>query len=303
MTTGTLRPASLQDCDLYFKRSYLPPLIATLPPEQRNRIEPLGLNYRVLPSGVDWFAARRGFALRDQPLHRALREAFDARNSFGYKPRLREMENPPEPNAEPRVLFLAATYDPHDDPGRTQDKIDDRISINETRARCIRLLKDALGKRFTGGFAASAFARQRFRPDRVRQRDDAGALHRNDAVASDLRRHDGAAWLDRLEARRVRRVLEGRHHREAALQRSGDFGPNRNYLEFSTPEGCAEAAVRLVEEKDLRERLMVNNAAYYRAFVRPDAVVANTLRAREASRPRSHEPEKSRPRSEISRKR
>jgi hypothetical protein len=58
---------------------------------------------------------------------------------------------------------------------------------------------------------------------------------------------------------------------------TGDFGPNRNYLEFASPEDCAAAAVRLVEDRDLREALMLNNAAYYRAYVRPDALVANAL--------------------------
>ena len=268
----------LQDCDLYFKRSYLPSLIATLPPEQRHRIEPLGLNYRVLPSGVDWFAARRGFALRDQPLQRALREAFDVRNSFGYKPRLREMESPPEPNAEPRVLFLAATYDPYDDPGRTQDKIEDRTSINETRARCIRLLKEALGERFTGGFAGSAFARKRY-PDLIAS----NSVTTQASYIATMRSHPICVATTGLHGSIGWKLAEYVAFSKAIITEKllysvpGDFGPNRNYLEFATPEGCADAAVRLVEDKDLRERLMVSNAAYYRAFVRPEALVANAL--------------------------
>ena len=268
----------LDDCDIYFKRSYLPSLIATLPPEQRSRIEPLGLNYRVLPNSVDWFAARRGLALRDQPVARALREALDAGNSFGYKPRLAKMESPPEPNAEPRVLFLAATYDPYDDPGRTQDKIEDRISVNETRASCIRLLKSALGERFTGGFARSPFARERY-PDLIVP-DDATAQA---SYIATMRSHPICVATTGLHGSIGWKLAEYVAFSKAIMTETllyavpGDFGPGRNYLEFASPEDCAAAAVRLVEQSDLRERLMLNNAAYYRACVRPDALVANAL--------------------------
>lgn len=268
----------LDDCDFYFKRSYSPSVIATLPLEQRNRIEPLGLNYRVLPNGVDWFAARRGLALYARPIRRGLKEALDVRNRFGYRPRLREMEAPPDPSAEPRVLFLAATYDPYDDPGRTPDKIEDRISINETRAHCIRLLKGALGKRFTGGFASSAFACKQY-PDLIAS-DSVTAQER---YIPTMRSHSICVATTGLHGSIGWKLAEYVAFSKAIVTEKllygvpGDFGPNRNYLEFASAEHCAAAAVRLVEDKDLRERLMVNNAAYYRAFVRPDTLVANAL--------------------------
>jgi hypothetical protein len=59
----------------------------------------------------------------------------------------------------------------------------------------------------------------------------------------------------------------------------GDFAPERHYVEFTSPEGCVEAAVRLVENRDLRARLMSNNAAYYRKCLRPDSLIDNALAA------------------------
>jgi len=268
----------LAECDLYFKRSYLPSLIATLPPEQRNRMEPLGLNYRVLPNTIDWLAASRGLVLRDRPIRRALSEAFDARNGFGFKPRLRQMESPPERNAAPRVLFLAAAYDPYDDPDRTPDKIEDRITINETRARCIRVLKRALGERFTGGFAESAFARKRYPdlivPDRLTtQASYLAKMRMHPICVATTGLHGSIGWkLAEYVAFSKAIITE-----KLLYSVPGDFGPNRNYLEFTAPEDCAAAAMRLLEDKELRERLMLNNAAYYRAFLRPDVLVANAL--------------------------
>jgi hypothetical protein len=275
---GDIATAELDDCDFYFKRSYSPSLIATLPPEQRRRIQPLGLNYRVLPSSVDWFAVRRGMSLRDRPLRRALNEAFDPGSTFGYKPRLKDMESPPEPKAEPRVLFLAATYDPNDDPGRTQDKIEDRMSVNEGRALCIRLLKAALGDRFTGGFAASEFARKHY-PDLIvpasvtTQASYIATMRSHPICVATTGLHGSIGWkLAEYVAFSKAIVTEKLHYGV-----TGDFGPDRNYLEFAEPEDCAAAAVRLVEDRELRERLMLNNAAYYRAYVRPDSLVANAL--------------------------
>ena len=280
----------LDDSDLYFKRSYLPSLIATLSRDQRSRIQPLGLNYRVLPSRIDWFAARRAVSLRGRltarSMPRSLKEAFDPHNSFGYKPRVRGMEAPAQLDAEPRVLFLAATYDPHDDPGRARDKIEDRMSVNETRARCIRLLKDELGERFMGGFADSAFARQRY-PDLIMpcslttQARYIATMRSHPICVATTGLHGSIGWkLAEYVAFSKAIVTE-----KLLYSVPGDFARDRNYIEFASPDDCAAAATRLIEDRDLRERLMLNNAAYYREYVRPDALVANVLkRARGGAR-------------------
>jgi hypothetical protein len=57
----------------------------------------------------------------------------------------------------------------------------------------------------------------------------------------------------------------------------GAFAPGRNYIEFTSPEECLNGAVRLIEDGALRQQLMQNNAAYYRDYLRPDALVRNAL--------------------------
>src|SRR6478752_6643278 len=152
--------AELDHCDFYFKRSYSTAVNAELPPNQRRKILPLGLNYRVLPSAVDLLAIGRALRLRGATrthVRSVLRQAVDVHSVFGFEPRVDAMESPPDFTLDPKVLFLVAAYDPNDDPDRSADSVEDRISINETRARCIRLLRQALGPRFTGGFATSPF--------------------------------------------------------------------------------------------------------------------------------------------------
>ncbi len=53
----------------------------------------------------------------------------------------------------------------------------------------------------------------------------------------------------------------------------------RNYIEFTSPEECLNGAVRLIEDRALRQQLMQSNAAYYRDYLRPDALVRNALTA------------------------
>lgn len=268
----------LDDCDIYFKRSYSPSLIATLPPEQRSKISPLGLNYRVLPSSVDRFALQRALFLRDNPRARLLKEALDARGVFGYKPRVGEMQAGPRLDAEPRVLFLAAIYDPHDDPARSEDKIEERASINEHRARCIRILKSSLGRRFTGGLANSEFARKRY-PDLIvpgsvtAQASYIETMCSHPICVATTGVHGSTGWkLAEYVAFSKAIVSE-----KLVYEVPGDFGPDRNYVEFASPDDCAAAATKLIEDRDLRERLMLNNAAYYRDYLRPDALVGNAL--------------------------
>jgi hypothetical protein len=268
----------LDDCDIYFKRSYSPSLIATLPPHQASKIERLGLNYRVLPSGIDWFAMRRTLSLDDMPRARQLKQALDAGNALGDQPRVGRMESPPQRNAEPKVLFLAATYDPYDDPTRTRDKIEDRISINETRASCIRRLRSVLGHLFTGGVADSPFARKQYpdlvMPDSVtKQASYLAKMRAYPICVATTGLHGSIGWKLAEYVAFSKAILT----EKLVYSVPGDFGPGRNYIEFASADDCAAAATRLVDDKDLRERLMLNNAAYYRSYLRPDALVANAL--------------------------
>ena len=48
--------------------------------------------------------------------------------------------------------------------------------------------------------------------------------------------------------------------------------------EFNDPNSLVESAVRLIEDTNLREAMIVNNFEYYHSHVRPDALVLNSLK-------------------------
>jgi hypothetical protein len=269
----------LENCDFYFKRSYLPAALESLPAQQRAKVMPLGMNYRVLPDIADGFAVRRALSMSgfSRATLSPLKHALDTRNRLGFQPRLRQMESAPDPGAAPNVLFLVAAYDPYDDPTRTQEKIDDRIFINETRARCIRLLREALGPRFTGGFGSNPFTRQNYPdllwPDSASQENYLRVLRSFPICVASTGLHGSTGWKLAEYVAFAKAIVSER----LVYDVPGGFDSGKNYLEFGSPEECVHAAIRLIEEPELRRAMMRNNAAYYRDYLRPDALVKNAL--------------------------
>jgi hypothetical protein len=269
----------LDECDFYFKRSYSAQLVRNLPVEQRRKILPAGLNYCVVPDGIDLFAARRAFRATHgfRATLSACRQALGVRSPFNQDPTLSALELRPL-DAEPRVLFLVATYDPHEDPDRSQDKIEERISINETRARCIKVLRRELGDRFTGGFLSSPFAAEHY-PDLVvghnatTRANYFAAVRSHPICVATTGLHGSTGWKLAEYVSFARAILT----EPLSYRVPGDFGPQRNYIEFKSPDECATAAIRLLEDRSLRQRLMQNNASYYRRYLRPDSLVRNAL--------------------------
>jgi hypothetical protein len=270
----------IDECDFYFKRSYSPLVVDSLPGRRRKKILPLGLNYRVLPDGIDLRAFGRGLragqGLRDKLS--MCRQALVTRGLRGRDPRLSSMEDEPGFDAEPRVLFLVAAYDPYEDPSMSKKKVEDRISINETRARCITVLREALGDKVTGGFVSSPFALEHYAglvadPDATVQSRYFEAVRTHPICVATTGLHGSIGWKLAEYVAFAKAIMS----EKLVYRVPGDFAPNQNYLEFTSPDECAAAAVRLVEDHDLRRRLMRDNANYYRRYVRPDCLVRNAL--------------------------
>ena len=270
----------LGNCDFYFKRSYRPEVVNSLPADQQHKVLPLGLNYRVLPDVVDTLSMARALSLTgwSAPTLAAFKQALDTNNRLGFQPRVGLIQAEPDLRADPNVLFLVAAYDPYDDPHRSQEKIDDRIFINETRARCLRLLKDALGARFTGGFSHNRYAAEQY-PDLVVPRGTTGqsqylrTLRSFPICVATTGLHGSTGWKLAEYVAFSKAILS----EKLVYEVPGTFTAEQNYIEFTSPEECLNGAVRLIENRALRQKLMQSNATYYREYLRPDALVRNAL--------------------------
>jgi hypothetical protein len=187
---------------------------------------------------------------------------------------------PPSTNDTPRVLLLTRTWDPESvrkDPSLAETW----SAINRMRVGCIRALRDELGDVVVGGLAPT--------PDAVRDYPD--------CVVQDLRITKKPVYLELMKRSDICVATKGlagsngwrlgeyvagsRAIVSEVLQSEvpGNFARDRNYAEFDDASTCVEQTVRLVERPEQRLEMMAANRAYYEDYLRPDALVLNTLRA------------------------
>jgi hypothetical protein len=276
---------TLATVDVYFKRSYYEPAIRQL--ELKHRVFPLGLNYLVYSDGVDMFAMERaalhkGFA-RFRVLMRSL--AIDYLFSpIRYTARVSRLESYPAFTLPAKVLFMTRVYDPRE--ARSKEKAAEWELLNNMRASCVLLLKKEFGEKFLGGLSHDDYSRSKWvdclMPDhRLANKSRYLKLLREFPICvATTGLHGSAGWkLGEYVSQSKAIVSEPLMYRVP-----GSFNAERNYLEFSTPEGCVECVTRLFKDHQLRYELMMNNFRYYHSYVRPDSLVLNTLALAIASR-------------------
>jgi hypothetical protein len=188
------------------------------------------------------------------------------------------MESVADLKVLPRVRFMVAAYDPFDNPDRAPDKVEERTQMNETRARCIRLLRKEFDERFLGGFVDSPYVRKTF-PDlavpgsATQQKRYVETVKAHPICVASAGLHGSIGWkLAEYVAFSKAIITE-----QLGFHVPGNFQSGHNYLQFTSPEECVEAAVRLMQDANLRNELMLNNAAYYRASLRPDSLMLNAI--------------------------
>ena len=142
------------------------------------------------------------------------------------------------------------------------------------------MLKESLGPRFTGGFTPNRFAQENYAdlvvsPDSTSQQSYLRTLKSFPICVASTGLHGSTGWKLAEYVAFSKAILSER----LLYDTPGAFEPRRNYIEFTSAEECLNGAVRLIEDTALRQQIMQNNAAYYRAYLRPDALVRNALTA------------------------
>jgi hypothetical protein len=272
---------ALDGTDYYFKRSFSPEKLERLG-EQRRKIHPLGLYYWLYPSGVDRFAIQRNFILCEgklQKIYHTIRPLIFS-DLLRFTPRVNNMWSPPDYSLTPKILFMVRAWETDDDPKRSSEKVAEIESINETRANCIKRLKVKFGSKFHGGFIHTDFAVKNY----------------TKLLMSDNRLSSKGRYVNLLKYYPICVATTGLHgsiggkfaeyiaFSKAILSEklnyevTGNLNKDRNYLEFNNSEELVENASRLINDKELRKRIMLNNAKYYQSYLRPDHLVLNTIK-------------------------
>jgi len=269
---------ALENCDIYFKRSYYVPDLEPLSARLREKIMPGGLNFacrtpsssrRLLPLLIPLYGSRAiaspRSVLRNLGLHRRILA------SFIRSPLFSDFQNPPDGGVERVILFQTRVWDPAD----IQPDIAEEV--NGRRVQVVRALKAEFGPLFRGGLVPDAYA----------------CKHYPDAVTAEPSRRD--LFIARSKRALIGIYTRGLHHSLAFKlpeylasskcivseplrnQLADPLMPGLNYLEFDSIGKCVENCARLLADKDLVERMRQSNWEYYRAHVYPSGNLANCL--------------------------
>lgn len=182
----------------------------------------------------------------------------------------------PEPDLPPRALFLARTWDPAEVPGLDKARVE---ALNDSRAECIRALRRALGTQFFGGFARSPHALRHYGdcvvPETVstRRRDYLRLLRGFPVGVATTGLSDSIGWKFAEYVALSRAIACEPLHYELP----GPIRAGRNFLEFATPGQCVDRVALLLDDRNLRARMMQRNREYYVEYGSPDAIVARVL--------------------------
>jgi hypothetical protein len=254
----------LGDFDFYFKRSFDPMRHAAS--TGTCRIEPLGLIYLVSPDG-----ARVCDRIRLLDARRV------AKRLVGHERQMRRFETSPAPDPDPVVLFMTRAWDPDDasDPGVR----DDWSALNESRAAYVRALREEFGGRFYGGLHVDEFSRREYGDCLLPSRwsGSQGAflerMHRSSICVASTGLLSSIGWK-MAEYVAASRAIVSETLRYVV---PGEFARDKNYLEYGSTQELLTVVERLLADDTLRYSLMRANWAYYHAWVRPDALVLNTI--------------------------
>ena len=253
--------AILNQCDMYFKRSYSEAENESrLTEEQARKIHPLGLGYEVHDDSVNFFTFKRLYGRYSCPWN------------IVYS---RDIEAPPSLNLSPKILFFTRLWDP----SLAREKYrDDRSQVSVNRIRLLRMLKKYYPEQFTGGLSDSPYARN-CAPDlilphsKTRRRAYLKAMRSADICITSTGLHGSAGWKFGEYVAASRAVLS----EKLLYEIPGDFTDGKNYLSYSTPDECLEKVGHLLRNPDILHRIQHENMEYYHTFLRPDKLIENSL--------------------------
>jgi hypothetical protein len=276
-----ISPPELDWCSFYLKRSYNSALHAAL-----NKVRPLGLTYGVYGRG-DWRTKRLRWTLRRVRRHnlrstgprvvrlnRPLSWILRANGGCGSS-MVEFFEAEPSVSRNPHVLFVTRTWDAD---RATGDKAEEWRQLNETRAGCIRALRQEFGPAFTGGLTPSASANRDYPdclagPNVIAKRRYLDTMRTSEICVSTRGLRGSNPWRLAEYLAASRAIVSERPCYEVP----GDLAPCRNYLAFDSVDDCVKVVHRLMSDPDLRMDMMRANQDYYRNYVRPDALIARSI--------------------------
>ena len=177
------------------------------------------------------------------------------------------------------VLFVTRAWSTSKHTQLSEDRLEERETLNEMRASCVRALKREYGALFIGGFVPSEHATTHYSDLLL---DDPQWSHRGHYFMH-LRSTPICVSTHGLRSSVPWKIAEYVLFHRAIVSQPlcseipGDFAADSNYLRFTTADQCVEGCERLRTDDNLRERQMHANEQYAYKYLHPDVIVRNAL--------------------------
>lgn len=266
--------SALERCDTYFKRSYYSPDLRGLPAHLRQKVLPFGLNYACSTATSRFRLSRilasenltKAIASPREWIRRLPQHASELRNFYSL-PDVREFEQSPEVELEPRLLYQTRVWPP-------ETSADNLPELNEERVSLLRRLRAAFSDRFIGGLVPTKFARQMY-PDLLTENPTRRrlytALSKKYVIGIYTRgvHHSLAFKLPEYIA--AAQCIVSEPIRNELPQ---PLVPGRHLLEFHTHQECIDHCNYLLDNREAATQMRRHNHDYYSQEVAP----ANHLR-------------------------
>jgi len=282
----------LEKCDVYFKRSFSAGYLSSRQEtwqatnrEYIDKILPYGLNYNCR-SDNETHHWRRFFIyanatglLHENPSH-AFKQARKLgvkrlRSTFGKALTASSMDIPPSTPAKQQVLYQTRLFDP----AGSNNYVSYIEAMNSTRIEIVRALRKGLGAQFVGGLIPNKYTEETC-PELMTtlptSRAEYFGMVRDSAItvfSTGLRFSTGFRLPEFLAMSRC--IVS--EHLQYELPTPLKHG--RNCVYFDTPDGCVAACEQLLSNPAKVAEMRANNYEYYHQYVKPSAIVWNSLEA------------------------
>ncbi len=260
--------AYIRKVDLYFRRSCSTLRNGIFPVEVRAKIRPLSFNYHVTcPENPINPVPAKIKSLRKRMIA-LFRPRYAEEGAYFTVEKFERGAGRKVPAQKLRILFLTRLWDG-----------DHNRAINEMRMAIVSALKERYPRNFIGGVTDTPLSRalcpelivaekytDRFKYLRLMQRCD--------ICLGSTGLWDSIGWKTGEYVAAARAVVNERF----AYEVPGDFREGVNYLSYTTAEECVAQVDFLMRHPDVVQRMKEANAAYYRDWLRPDALVRRALK-------------------------
>ncbi|RJP77688.1 MAG: glycosyltransferase family 1 protein [Desulfobacteraceae bacterium] len=274
----------LENVDFYFKRSYK----SGLPISNRHKLLPLGLYYQVTSSNN---FAEKFYLYKNKPFKQRIKEYISHKpfiktslEKYGYtlntKPKFSydAFEYPPNLGLDPMIIFIPKVWS--SETAKYDQSKKDRIEVSKMRIDLVIKLKQEFPSIFTGGIISDDPEIHRLYPQYVitdpnkTDRLFYTKLMHNATIGVSTRglhRSIGNKFTEYIAASKciVTEKLD--------FELPGDFEDGKNYLSFEDTSSCIDQIEKLLHDNNLRFEMMKRNYNYYHTYVRPDALVMNSI--------------------------